>query len=374
MRYDAITIDTNIFRQNGGHLEGGMLAQLVQFKEGSVQLVISEIVIRELARFLKDEIKNARESIRRASKDALKHGVLPVELVEEMRSVIDIASAPEEAAKKRIQSFAGATAMTIVQANQADMKELVRRYFEPSAPFEASGNKKSEFPDAIALLSLEAWAQSTGKKILAVSNDKGWADFATSSAFIDVETDLAKALEVLQKFTEEAEEFIHLLLKKIDDGEYPDLFKDLTDALSDAVGELDVTAEASSPFHFEADPVAVCFVNFQFEKSENEHDLAIVQIGKDKIVARIRVTIDANAECDFSLSIWDSIDKEYISLGSTSAETSIEFDAAVLVTFSLDESKDLSRVKLLHLEIVEAIDSVEFGDIQIEHDEDHYDI
>jgi hypothetical protein len=336
--------------------------------------VISEIVIRELTRFLKDEIKTARENIRRASKDALKHGVLSVELVEEIRNVIDTASAPEEAAKKRIRSFADATKMTIVQANQADIKELVRRYFEPSAPFEASGSKKSEFPDAIALLSLEAWAQPTGKKILAVSNDKGWVDFATSSAFIDVETDLAKALEILQKFTEEAEEFIHTLLNKLDEGQYPNLFEELIDALSDAVGELDVTAEASSPFHFEADPVAMCFVNFQFEKSDNEHDLAVVQIGKDKIVARIRVAINAKAECDFSLSLWDSIDKEYISLGSTSAETSIEFDAAVLVTFSLDESKDLSAVKLLHLEIVEAIDSVDFGDIQMEHHEDHYDI
>lgn len=28
MQYDAITIDTNIFRHNGWHLEGGMLGQL----------------------------------------------------------------------------------------------------------------------------------------------------------------------------------------------------------------------------------------------------------------------------------------------------------------------------------------------------------
>ena len=48
MQYDVITLDTNIFSRNGYYLEGGMLGQLSQFKEGSAKLVVSEIVLREL--------------------------------------------------------------------------------------------------------------------------------------------------------------------------------------------------------------------------------------------------------------------------------------------------------------------------------------
>ena len=39
MEYDAITLDANIFIHNGLYLEGGMLQQLHQFKEGTVQFV-----------------------------------------------------------------------------------------------------------------------------------------------------------------------------------------------------------------------------------------------------------------------------------------------------------------------------------------------
>lgn len=46
MDYDAVTIDSNIFIEYGMNLEGGVLAQLFQFREGSAQFVLSEIVIR----------------------------------------------------------------------------------------------------------------------------------------------------------------------------------------------------------------------------------------------------------------------------------------------------------------------------------------
>jgi hypothetical protein len=57
MEYDAITIDTNIFTQNGYFLEGGILGQMSQFKEGAATFVLSEIVIREIHRHLKTQAK-----------------------------------------------------------------------------------------------------------------------------------------------------------------------------------------------------------------------------------------------------------------------------------------------------------------------------
>jgi hypothetical protein len=39
MKDDAITIDTSIFDRNHLHLNGGMLKQLHQFKEGLAQLL-----------------------------------------------------------------------------------------------------------------------------------------------------------------------------------------------------------------------------------------------------------------------------------------------------------------------------------------------
>ena len=40
---------------------------------------------------------------------------------------------------------------------------------------------------AIALITLEAWAKEKDQKILAISEDQGWADFAGNSDWKDVE-------------------------------------------------------------------------------------------------------------------------------------------------------------------------------------------
>ena len=66
-----------------------------------------------------------------------------------------------------------------------------------SPPFEEPDKKKHEFPDAIALLSLEEWAEVNKTRILAVSCDRGWAAFAAESEWIVVDSDLASALAEL---------------------------------------------------------------------------------------------------------------------------------------------------------------------------------
>lgn len=59
MKYDAITLDTNIFDENSLSLEGGMLQQLQQFKGGLAHFVLSEIVVREIHRHLTEEAQKA---------------------------------------------------------------------------------------------------------------------------------------------------------------------------------------------------------------------------------------------------------------------------------------------------------------------------
>jgi chromosome condensin MukBEF complex kleisin-like MukF subunit len=80
------------------------------------------------------------------------------------------------------------------------------------------GKKKAEFPDAISLLSLEAWAEANEKRILAVSGDKDWAAYAENSERIDVVSKLSDALAMLQEHAEEAGEFVQKLLADMQEG------------------------------------------------------------------------------------------------------------------------------------------------------------
>src|SRR5262245_13827226 len=187
MQYDALTLDTNIFDENGCNLEAAMLGQLSQFKEGSVQLVLSEIVAKELSGHLERKAKELAAKLGSTIEQAIKNGLLTDEAATDsrLRPV-----APLEAVKKRVSAFIEKTGLRIIPANGAEINELIKRYFAPSAPFEGSGKKKNEFPDAIALLSIEKWAKDNKKKILAVSKDGGWKVFTKGIGYNYVAYDL----------------------------------------------------------------------------------------------------------------------------------------------------------------------------------------
>ncbi len=373
MKYDVITLDTNIFRDKGWNLEGGILGQLAQFKEGPVQFVLSEIVVREIYKYLKIEAKNAHEAIDKANRESRKNGLFSPEISEQLDSLSKTALTADNAAKQRLQSFADMTGMGWIPAEKAEIKDLILRYFKPSAPFETSGNKKNEFPDAIALLSLEKFAESEQKNILAISKDTGWVNFAKSSKWIEIEEDIAEALQILQQHREEAMMIIASLLSEMSKGNQSNLFKEISDAMSVAVNDMTVYPEASSAFPIQPDWAFMSFQDFIFIEFEEEYDFTVVQIGNAKIVALVAVTIQAKAECEFTFSNWDSTDKEYFPIGSTCAETDVEFDAVALITFEGNFSPDKLRVKLSNLELVETIDTVDFGLVEIDYSDNVYD-
>ena len=66
MKYDAVTLDTNIFDQKHLNLERGILAQFKQFAEGSARFVLSEIVLREVLRHLEADADLAKQHLEAA--------------------------------------------------------------------------------------------------------------------------------------------------------------------------------------------------------------------------------------------------------------------------------------------------------------------
>jgi len=371
VRYDVVTIDTNIFDQNRLRLEGGMLAQLTQFKNGAAQFVLSEIVLREVKRHLIERARGAKESLEKAISKSRDSGVLSDQACIRMNRVYEAAQSPEEAAEQRLRAFLDKTGADIVPAAQADIRALVTSYFMPSAPFESSGKKKNEFPDAIALLSLEGWARANNKTILAITSDGGWRDFAQNSEWIDVEADLATALQMLQRHAEEAERFVKRLLGQLDAGTRPELLQQITDSIADAVSEMDISAEASAVYSVEGEQVELTFDGFEF-RDDGKYEFNVVQVGKDRVVANVAVSIDADAECYFAFSMWDSIDKEYVPMGGATVQTEIKFDSTALITIEGDFVSNPSEIEITDVELLDGIRSVDFGQIGMDDEDEHY--
>ena len=127
----------------------------------------------------------------------------------------------------RFDRFLEMTGCEIIPANGADMDRLIKMYFDPSAPFETSKNKKNEFPDAIALITMEEWAKLNNKKLLAITKDQGWSDFAARSEWIFTEQDLAAGLEMLQDDAEVARGIVTNFLTRMENGDEPAALKRL---------------------------------------------------------------------------------------------------------------------------------------------------
>lgn len=363
MKYDAITLDTNILRKNGYNLESGLLGQLTQFKQGSVQLVLAEIVYREASEHLKESAREDWSKLEQSIKKSEKSFLLSSESTVAINKILDSEGTPEEAAQKRLKKFIETTGAIVVEAKNADMNELIKLYFTPSAPFEDNEKKKNEFPDAIALLSLEAWASRNNKKLLAVSEDKGWEGYAASSTQIDLEKDLSQAFQGFQEHVERAKKIILNLLNALCNDENPDLLREIDEHIEQEVQSLQPDAEADSHVSYEVDQVDVSYNDFEFIHHDNDYDFTIVRIGANKIVAKIPLLIRLKAEASFSFYVHDSTDKDNVSLGGNSKEVDVELNMSVLITFEGDFESTPMDISVSGVSLLQMRPTIDFGEV-----------
>ena len=345
MKYDAITIDTSIFDRNHLNLKSGMLKQLHQFKEGLAQFVLSEIVVREVHKHMIVRAERGKEALKNAIQLCSDSALLSDKLLEELKAIDAGSVSPPAGARAQLEEFMKNSGCTVVRADQGDMKRLIGMYFGPTAPFEDAKDKKSEFPDAIALITLEDWARTNNKKLLAISGDNGWKKFAEKSEWIDVESDLAAALQQLQTDAERAHRIVGDLLQKTVSGQAPELLQELERQVARQVSDLSPEPEASAGYYFDGELTAMTFEEMRLLQDDgDEFDFYIVQIGKDKVVARVAIGIKATAEAHFRFQVHDEGD--YIPIGDCDAKQEVEFDAGALVTFEGDFTANPRNVTL----------------------------
>jgi hypothetical protein len=82
------------------------------------------------------------------------------------------------------------------------------------------------------------------------------------------------------------------------------------------------------------------------------------------------MSVKARAEAEFSFAVYDSTGRGYTPIGSSTAEMDTEFEAAILVTFEGDLTAQPPVAELTAVELVEAIDSVDFGEIGPDYGDD----
>ncbi len=181
-RIGAITLDTSIFMRYQFNFESGLLFQLEQFFDSSTKLIISEVVKEEIYLKLIERTKQSKANIKKELQQSKLNWCISDSVIEQINQLVFNQCQPDNIVEQRFNKFVELTNLYVVKAQgNVNLDSLLQKYFNAEPPFEKTGKKKSEFPDAIALISLEKWAKDNQTRVIVVTSDNDWMNFCNNS-------------------------------------------------------------------------------------------------------------------------------------------------------------------------------------------------
>lgn len=368
----AISIDTCIFTRAGYQLDKGIFKQLEQFKDNSFRLVFSEVTLKEVFRHLTKHAEEEQTRFLTALRGVAKYWSINQETQSEVTKNLLKELDPKALAKGLLTAFVKRCGAQIIEAKSTiDIADLLKCYFETNPPFESSGNKKAEFPDAITLLSLESWAKKEGTALLFVTSDKGCIQYCEQTQNIFAISNLRTALTLIQERDSHCVKLCESIDQLIANGKYPNLINDIETEISNDIWSIDWIPDANASYYFEPEMQDIEVKNVSFPSPNGLSELQPVDFSTDKLVVQATVNVDIEAHCDFTFSTRDWIDKDMICIGSSEAVTEEQIELDVLLTFV---NLDSEAPELESIELVPARRDIDFGTVEPDYgDENPYD-
>ncbi|BDY04884.1 PIN domain-containing protein [Ferrimonas sp. YFM] len=363
--YGAVLVDTSIFDGNGLRLEKGLISKLSQFKNSPIEYLFPDVIKNEVEKHLKNKMKISMASLEKALNDAGDHLFLEGGEFTDARQLLIENREVEGLAERRIQRFIESTgALVLSSGDYVSVSGLLTSYFSNHPPFAETGKKKNEFPDAIVLMAAEAWAKQNGISVLAIAKDGDWKNYCHSSEYIDYEEDLSQGLASFNR-----ENAPYAMLSKLQKA----LAEDTADNFLAAIeSELEFVfdgftpdQEADSFLYWEPDGCHGWFKSFELVSNE----LRIIDKNGDWIVLEALANITVEAEGDFSLSVYDSIDRDHVYMGGVTVTAVEEFESEILITVSGDFDGSIDELEVEEVEVVNPIGIVDFGTIEPDYGE-----
>lgn len=358
--YHAVTFDTQTVRSNSFDFNGGLLKLLTQLRFEPTMVVVSEVVSSEILKHLSDHTQQVISSLDTAMKRAKDFGVGEFQMPADRSKALQIS---QDRYKKYLDDLGANT----IPASDVEIKDVLKLYFQNLPPF--SNKKKAEFPDAVALLSLEKWAQKNNYEVLAISGDSDWAAFGATSKRIDVVDDIAKALDILNGQATEIREIAGKALKIIAAKTDMTLYKAFTESLEDALKHevVDSEADVGGDLHVVGSLAEISLRGFEFEDVDR-FDLLAWDSATEIFVVAFEAELRIQASADFYFSVYDSTDEEYLTVGSSTK--SVERNWSVQIYLAIVRADGVYEVG--NAGVFRAPNVVHFGVVEPDHSNHHY--
>ncbi|MFG6559012.1 PIN domain-containing protein [Sulfitobacter sp. 1A15299] len=358
-----LSIDTSIFSQYQNGLEHGLLQRLSQFEASDVDLVLSDVVVGEVYRHMVE----AAVSGDKALKDAVKRSGAARNLDKAAREAIvagvALGETPEQCVTRRWTDFQARTGYKlVVTADLVSAGDLFNAYFEVKPPFESKETKKFEFPDAMALQGLEAFAKHADKLMLVVSADGGWLNFCNQSAWLIHARELGAAMSLFQKVPSVV---CAALSNQVADGKADQLHSAIENELMSFVEGMEIYPEASAAFSYEPEVEEKEYQSFEFRDGP-VFKLIDHEEAEEVFVFETVVDVNISVSCSFSFQVRD--EGEYISIGGAYATAEATQKMSLVVTIYGDPKAEFDVVEV---EVLDHDKWVDFGYVEPDYGDDH---
>lgn len=350
----GITTDTAVFDRYGCNLHYAVLTSLDQFKGKSIRLLLSEIVRDEVTAHIAMDTADTQRKLKDALNQHLKAWRLPKDAGDRTNLALDVD--PDSHATSQVKTYLEQVGANVVPAieDASLAREALRRYFASEVPFEKKEAKKSEFPDAFALLSLDANARAHKSLTLCVSPDKGWQAFCATSENLVCVADINTALAFFNSSGRKTAEDVMALWR---DGKAPALVEEVERAFEYALDAVDFGPDAHMPTDFDVEPVSAVM---QYPILESATAPVIISAVDDKVTFTIKLEALVAFEAEFHYYVRDSVDGDNVPLGSVTANTeeTLVFELVITVTRQIDPEPEA-----LDVEVAPPRLSIHFGHV-----------
>lgn len=358
----AISIDTSVFDGSDCNLTYKLFTSLHQFSGTGIVFLLSDVVCGEVKSHISKRAEAAAIQLRAAARE-FREAWRVGDAVENIMGVVGEALDHRGASERQLETYREETDFQILKSSELlDVDLLIEQYFSPLAPFEANPEKKSEFPDAIALNSLEAWGEKSQSFIVVVSKDKGWANFASESKWLVVRGDLRKTLGA---FNAEDSFFAKSVMAKVKNEQADELLEEINTHIYHFVDGLSPHISAESGYYYESEFIGAELIDIHPIGIEH---VAAVDSSEKEILISFDVLVDVEVEASFTFYVHDEGDS--VPFSSSEGRCTI----TIKLPFTAAVARDIDNLSVIDIEI-EASSSpgVDFGYVEPDYGDSDYD-
>lgn len=357
----AISIYTAVFDGKQKTFQNAVLQRLDQFHQRDIRVVFVDVIAREMKAHLYDDAIETQRALKKALRTHNNRWRREAPEGEIADLLIDADA--KTFAQAEFEVFLEHVNGEVIAASDTPnaVESVFDRYFAEEPPFGSADKRKSEFPDAFALLRLEALAADECRKLICVSPDNGWIDFALHSDHLIC---VARLEDALALFNAADQHVADAIVERWRQGDGGGFIEEVSRAFEYRLDDLDFEIDGHADVMFEAEPLSAAL---QYVDPQSIGQPTVIAVDGETVTFTVRVEALVGFEALFSFYVTDSIDKDDVSLGSEEAyvEKTLPFDLTITADRSLEDGPIFHEV-----EVAKRRFEVDFGYVEAFPNED----